>query len=117
MAVITRYIIVRNGVELGVAYDDKKEAEAYDKMLDAADDLAAFIKAGNLQIDIDDAMVERIAIFLAKNAAEVSQILKGVKAPGPVTKTSPKTADPSTAEVQPASELKSTPKGKSQPKK
>ena len=41
MAVITRYIVVRNGVELDKVFSEKKEAEAYDKMLDAADNLAA----------------------------------------------------------------------------
>ncbi len=44
MAVITRFIVVRNGVELDKVFDVKKEADAYDKMLDAAENLAVFIK-------------------------------------------------------------------------
>ena len=33
MVVIIRYIVVRNGVELDQVFTIKKEAEAYDKML------------------------------------------------------------------------------------
>ena len=89
MAVITRYIIVRNGVELDKVFDDKRLADAYDKMLDAADSLAAFIKTGDLQIDLEDKTIEQIAVFLAKNGPEVTQILKGIK---PVTAVKPKTS-------------------------
>ena len=32
MAVITRFIVVRNGVELDKEFDVKKEADAYDKI-------------------------------------------------------------------------------------
>jgi len=86
MAVITRYIIVRNGVELDKVFEDKKEADAYDKMLDAADSLAAFIRQGDLQIDIDAQTIDAVSIYLAKNAPEVTRILKGLK---PMTKSAP----------------------------
>ena len=36
MAVITKYVVVRDGVELDREFLVKKEADAYDKMLDAA---------------------------------------------------------------------------------
>ena len=67
MAVITRFIVVRNGVELDKVFDVKKEADAYDKMLDAAENLAVFIKKSNL------------TIFLASNAQEVKQILRNLR--------------------------------------
>ncbi|MBL0712184.1 MAG: YebG family protein [Desulfosarcina sp.] len=79
MAVITRYVVVREGVELDQVFSVKKEAEAYDKMLDAADSLAEFIRNGNLAIDIDTGTIETLAVFLAKNGPEVVKILKGVK--------------------------------------
>lgn len=79
MAVITRFIIVRNGIELDKVFDDKKEADAYDKMLDAAENLAAFIKQGELRLDLDDKTVDEISIYLAQNALQVTQILKGIK--------------------------------------
>ncbi len=79
MAVITRYIVVRDGVELDRVFADKKEAEAYDKLLDAAQSLVALIGQGNLQIDIAPKTIEEIAIYLANNAQDVINILKNVK--------------------------------------
>jgi dsDNA-binding SOS-regulon protein len=87
MAVITRFIVVRNGVELDKVFDVKKEADAYDKMLDAAENLAVFIKKGDLQIDLDAKTVEELSIYLAKNAPEVTSILRGVK---PITRSAAK---------------------------
>jgi uncharacterized protein len=96
MAVITRFIVVRNGVELDKVFEDRKEAEAYDKMLDAADNLAAFIKAGDLQIGIDGNTIDALSVFLAKNAPEVTRILKGIKPLAPPTDaaTNPTSGDP-----------------------
>jgi dsDNA-binding SOS-regulon protein len=79
MAVITKYVVVRNGVELDKEFLVKKEAEAYDKMLDAAENLAAFIKDGDLDIELADSIVEAVSVFLAKNGPEVTRILKGLK--------------------------------------
>lgn len=79
MAVITKFVVVRDGVELEQVFLDKKEAEAYDKLLDAAQSLAELIKQGDLQIDIDPRTIDEIAICLAKNAPAVTKILKSVK--------------------------------------
>lgn len=38
MAVITKFVVVREGVEK-MTFTSKKEADAYDKMLDIADNL------------------------------------------------------------------------------
>lgn len=86
MAVITKFIVVRDGVELDQVFVDKKEAEAYDKMLDAAQDLAALIKQGDLQIGVDGKTIDEISIYLAKNASAVVKILKSVKPIKPVSK-------------------------------
>ena len=79
MAVITKYIVVRDGVELDRTFADKKEAEAYDKMLDAAQDLALLLKQGDLQTVVDDKTIYEISVYLAKNAPAVAQILRSVK--------------------------------------
>jgi dsDNA-binding SOS-regulon protein len=76
MAVITKYVVVRNGVELDKEFLVKKDADAYDKMLDAAENLAAFIKQGDLSIDLDDETIDTLSIFLAKNGPDVTRILK-----------------------------------------
>ncbi|BBO90651.1 YebG family protein [Desulfosarcina ovata] len=78
MAVITKYVVVRNGVELDKEFLVKKEADAYDKMLDAADNLAAFIKDAGLETHLDDATIDALSVFLAQNGPEVIRILKGL---------------------------------------
>jgi dsDNA-binding SOS-regulon protein len=79
MAVITKYVVVRNGVELDREFLVKKEADAYDKMLDAADNLAAYIKDAGLEIGLDAKAIDALSVFLAKNGPEVTRILKGLK--------------------------------------
>ena len=79
MAVITKYVVVRNGVELDKEFLVKKEAETYDKMLDAAENLGAYIKDSGLELGLDDSTIDAISVFLAKNGPEVTRILKGLK--------------------------------------
>ena len=62
MAVITRYIVVRNGVELDQVFSVKREAEAYDKMLDAAENLATFIKSSELDVSVEASTIDAIAM-------------------------------------------------------
>ena len=115
MAVITRFIVVRNGVELDQIFDVKKEADAYDKMLDAAENLAAFIKKSDLQIDLDAKTVDEISICLAKNAPEVINILRGVKliaASAPPAAKIEKPADPAPAKDKKTTDKKSKSKRK-----
>ena len=83
MAVITRFVVVRKGIELDQVFTVKKEAEAYDKMLDAAENLTEFIKNSDLELNLDDQTIDTIAVFLSKNGPEVSRILKGIKPPVP----------------------------------
>ncbi|MBU0992001.1 MAG: YebG family protein [Proteobacteria bacterium] len=79
MAVIVKYVVVRDNVELEQTFTNKKEAEAYDNLLDAAQGLGALMKQGDLQIDVDPKTIDDISIYLAKNAMAVLQILKSVK--------------------------------------
>jgi dsDNA-binding SOS-regulon protein len=102
MAVITRYVVVRNGVELEQVFSVKKEAEAYDKMLDAAEQLAGFIKSSALEVSIADETIDAVAILLAKNGPEVVKILKGIKPIAPPSETE----DSSGADQAPSSEKK-----------
>ena len=79
MSVITKFVVVRNGVELEQIFTDKKEAEAYDQLLDASQEISELIKQCNLQIKADAQTIDDIALFLARNAAAVTKILKAVK--------------------------------------
>ena len=77
MAIITRYVVEHKGVEKLVT-TDKKEADRYDKMLDVADNLAAFIQAKGMTIEDD--LLEELSILLSKNKDKVARMLKGVDA-------------------------------------
>jgi uncharacterized protein len=92
VAVITKYIVVRDGVELDQVFADKKEAEAYDKMLDAAQELSALIRQSDLQIGVEDSTIDEISVYLAKNAPVVAKILKSVKPIKPVSNDAEKSA-------------------------
>ena len=80
MAVIVKYVVERNGVEK-MTSTSKKEADAYDKMLDVADGLTDFISTSSLEID--DRLTEELALYLAQNSASLQVILKGGKLKAP----------------------------------
>lgn len=90
MAVIVKYIVVRNGVEK-MTFTTKKEADAYDKMLDIADSLYEFIDSADL--DIDEGKIEDLSLFLAENKERAVSLLKGIK-PKPVVKQVQKEDEP-----------------------
>ena len=79
MAVIVKYVVVRDNVELEQTFTDKKEAEAYDKLLDAAEEIGALIRQGEFSTTVDDKVMDDISLHLAKHASAVLQILKPVK--------------------------------------
>lgn len=85
MAVIVKYIVVRNGEEK-MTFATKKEADAYDKMLDIADNLFEFLEKSKIKIKED--RLENISLFLAEKRNQVIPILRGIK---PRKKTSDKT--------------------------
>lgn len=77
MAVVIKYIVERNGEEK-MTFTSKKEADAYDKMLDTADQLSNFLATG--PVALDDAQLEELGLFLAANKDDVMNVLKGGKA-------------------------------------
>ncbi|MFH2094012.1 MAG: YebG family protein [Pseudomonadota bacterium] len=76
MAVIVKYIVVRNGDEK-MTFATKKEADAYDKMLDIADNLFDFLEKAKLKVD--ENQLEEISLLLAENKDALIPILKGLK--------------------------------------
>ncbi len=76
MAVIVRYIVVRNGEEK-MTFATKKEADAHDKMLDIADDLFEFLEKSG--IEVDERKLEDISLLLAQKRDELIPILRGIK--------------------------------------
>nr|WP_320013537.1 YebG family protein [uncultured Desulfobacter sp.] len=75
MPVIVQYIVVRDGDEK-MTFATKKEADAYDKMLDIADNLFDFLE--NSDIVLDETRKEEISLLLAEKRDEVMPILRGV---------------------------------------
>ena len=77
MAVVTQYVVVRNGEEKMI-FTSKAEADAHDKMLDMVDELVPFLE-GCDQLN-DEKQVEELAFFLAKER-EALLIALGAKKP------------------------------------
>ncbi|QSX32165.1 YebG family protein [Shewanella avicenniae] len=74
MAVITQFVVVRDGVEK-MTFASKKEADAYDRMLDVADNLIPFLQQSELELE--DNVIEKLAFYLASNKDTLSNLLKG----------------------------------------
>ncbi len=78
MAVIVKYVVVRDGEEK-MTFATKKEADAYDRMLDIADNLYIFFKAEDFELD--ERQMEDISLKLAREKDNIMKILKGGKIP------------------------------------
>lgn len=74
MAVVTKFVVVREGVEK-MTFTSKKEADAYDKMLDIADNLIPFLT--NSELELEDNDIEKLGFFLAQHKDELQSLLKG----------------------------------------
>ncbi len=75
MAVIVKYIVVRNGEEK-MTFATKKEADAYDKMLDIADNLFEFLESSKIKLSEDQ--LEGISLFMAENRVKLGSIIRGM---------------------------------------
>jgi hypothetical protein len=91
MAVITKYVVERSGVEK-MTFTSKAEADAYDKMLDTADALQLLLSHANVLTE--ENQVEALALYLAQQKDELL-IALGVKKAAKVTeKSSSEAAEP-----------------------
>jgi uncharacterized protein len=59
----------------------KQDADAYDRLLDAAARLADLIASGG--VDIDEDALEELSIFLAEHGMLVSRILRNLRVTWP----------------------------------
>ncbi|MCF8113146.1 MAG: YebG family protein [Desulfotignum sp.] len=75
MAVIVKYIVVRNGEEK-MTFATKKEADAYDKMLDIADNLFEFLDKSDIKLS--ENQMEEISLLLAQKRDALMPILRGI---------------------------------------
>jgi len=77
MAVESRFVVIRHGVEVQT-FMDKKSADEYDKMLDMADNLTAMLDA--TPFDLSEEVKEDLSIYLAQNREDVLVALQAKKA-------------------------------------
>ena len=74
MAVIVKYVVVRNGKE-DMTFTTKKEADAYDRMLDIAEGLYTFLQTA--EVDIPDDKLDDLTFFMAKHREPLGRLLRG----------------------------------------
>jgi len=107
MAVESRFVVIRHGVEVQT-FMDKKAADDYDKMLDMADNLTAMLD--ETPFELSDEVKEDLSIYLAQNREDVLVALQAKKAkPAPkVTKeTSVTPKATTTPKAEPAPKVES----------
>ncbi|WNC67866.1 YebG family protein [Thalassotalea nanhaiensis] len=76
MAVESRFVVIRNGVEVET-FMDKKAADEYDKMLDMADNLSDLFDQSSLELAEKE--IEEISVFIAKHREDVLIALQAKK--------------------------------------
>ncbi len=91
MAVIVKYIVVRNGEEK-MTFATKKEADAYDKMLDIAENVFEFLE--NSDLKLEETQIEEISLVLAQNRDFLIPMLRGTKPKAPPAKNRQKSPSP-----------------------
>jgi dsDNA-binding SOS-regulon protein len=114
MAVIVKYIVVRNGEEK-MTFATKKEADAHDKMLDIADNVFDFLESAKTKLTEDQ--LEEISLVMAQKRDDLMLILRGMN---PKKKVASKSAEKSAskpAAKETASPKKETAKIKAKEKK
>ena len=95
MAVESRFVVIRHGIE-AKTFMDKKSADEYDKMLDMADNLAdVFAKS---PIDLSDAASEELSLYFAHHSDAVLLALLAKKPPqkAPAKKSTKKSVEKET---------------------
>lgn len=78
MAVGIQYVVERRGEEK-MSFTSKKEADAYDKMLDLADVLGNWLQHG--PVALGGSQCEALALWLAEQRETLGAIFKSGKLP------------------------------------
>ncbi|GAA3529642.1 YebG family protein [Zobellella aerophila] len=73
MAVTLQYLVVRNGITK-MTFTDKKEADAYDRLLDLADQIEELLATGPVELNEQDR--EALALFLAQSQDKLNGLSK-----------------------------------------
>ena len=102
MAVETKYVVVRKGEEK-MTFANKKDADAWDKMLDMADAFTDWLQQH--QPELDEAQAEALGMLLAEQKDAVQHILRTSKLPDAVKEEATAEAETeASAESEPSAE-------------
>jgi dsDNA-binding SOS-regulon protein len=85
MPVIIKYVVERDGIEK-MTFASKAEADAYDKLLDTADDISQLLSSSHLLTD--ETQVDALSMYLAQNKETLLQALGSKRKSKPTTKSS-----------------------------
>ena len=96
MAVETKYVVVRKGEEK-MTFANKKDADAWDKMLDMADAFTDWLQQH--QPELDEAQAEALGMLLAEQKEAVQHILRTSKLPDAVKEEAAEPDEVATAEA------------------
>ncbi|WP_437890306.1 YebG family protein [Phytobacter sp. V91] len=99
MAVEVKYVVIRDGEEK-MSFTSKKEADAYDKMLDLADVLENWL--GNAPVTLEDEQRDQMAMWLAEQKDVLSHIFKSGKLPIADAEDIAQVAEPSATDAESA---------------
>lgn len=97
MAVEVKYVVIRDGEEK-MSFASKKEADAYDKMLDLAEVLEGWLGEAPVTLEADQR--DQMALWLAEQKDVLSHILKSGKLPGAESTDTASAATQDTAETE-----------------
>lgn len=113
MAVEIKYVVIREGEEK-MSFTSKKEADAYDKMLDLAEVLNDWLVA--CPLTLDETQRDEMAMWLAERKETLNHILRSGKLPeaedatgGQVSQDESAAAEASEAAAEGASEQPAAP--------
>lgn len=95
MAVTIQYLVIRNGIEK-MTFINKKDADAYDKLLDLAEHLDEVLQTAPISLNETDR--EALALFLAENQDQLSGPKKQ-PAKRPLNPPKPRSQSPQTMQI------------------
>lgn len=78
MAVVTQYVVERNGVAR-MTFTSKQQADAYDKMLDLAEQFEVLL--GDSQL-LEQQQLEDLALYLAQQKEDLLLLIQGKASKG-----------------------------------
>lgn len=96
MAVESRFVVIRQGVEVET-FMDKKAADEYDKMLDMADNLSEMFEQAPVELSED--IREELSVYLAQNRENVLIALQAKKVKAQTNKAVTQDKDAKTSEA------------------